>query len=804
MKILLISYAFAPTVGGIETVSRLLAEEFLAAGHEVRVVTDTPGNSEASLPYPVSRRPDWLTLLKWHAWCHVVFHNNISMNYAWPLWVIRRPWIVAHHVWLGQSADWRGRLKKRALGFAKNLAVSQAIADRLPVPSEIVGDPYDNGTFCESGLPVKKEDLIFVGRLVSDKGVDLLLTAMKNLAERGVCPNLSIVGDGSEKTALQQLTARFGLAGQVSFLGQKNPVELANLLRAHRVQVVPSRWEEPFGIVALEGLACGCKLIVPDSGGLREAAGSSRGRASGEACPFAKIPKGGRRPPLPRRLRIRPQKIIMKILRTHWLFLAVMAGYAALVIPQLDRGLASGDGHFVLATARELADHHHVTFSRPPGHPTTEFYLYGGIGFLLRSLFDQPLSDTLYLWLQFSAGLIMAVVFYEWLGKLGTSPWKAACAVCCLVFSAQFLNNTMDGEEFVIAILLLVAALRFLTPGEHGSVSLTKICVSMLCYALAVGCRPELLFVGLIYPIYFWFVPELGWKRYLKVLPVQIGFLALVWLPILLSVGLVAPWGAGMNWKQAILGGGYKLTFQCFTLPAFVLFCWTLISAARTWKGQPHARRPANFILPACWFIAVVYIILFFTYAAKPGYALVIVPFCVLLAAQQSPALLAALAICTLLGLCVSIDIFHDRRLTAPHLKPGVYSEITRTKPFYKQEYLNRLSLQCGQGPTAIIADVCEWDVEYHLARGTFQVERRVVPNGTSSVPIFAFPHSQCLLLTADVASHTELLQNLHTQGFSITMDRMPYRRNFEKYDIHAPDSKSATIAGVPITLFSE
>ncbi len=48
---------------------------------------------------------------------------------------------------------------------------------------------------------------------------------------------------------------------------------LARLLNRHRVLVVPSRWEEPFGIVALEGAACGCVVVGTRSSGLVEAIG---------------------------------------------------------------------------------------------------------------------------------------------------------------------------------------------------------------------------------------------------------------------------------------------------------------------------------------------------------------------------------------------------------------------------------------------------------------------------------------------------------------------------------------------------
>lgn len=53
----------------------------------------------------------------------------------------------------------------------------------------------------------------------------------------------------------------------------KKGLELAQILNAHYAMCIPSVWEEPFGIVALEGSACGCRVICSDNGGLPEAAG---------------------------------------------------------------------------------------------------------------------------------------------------------------------------------------------------------------------------------------------------------------------------------------------------------------------------------------------------------------------------------------------------------------------------------------------------------------------------------------------------------------------------------------------------
>jgi len=74
----------------------------------------------------------------------------------------------------------------------------------------------------------------------------------------------------------------------VHFAGRQQGEQLARTLNAHRHVVVPSMWDEPFGLVALEALACGCRALVADCGGLREAAGPNAiAFAKGDAAELA-------------------------------------------------------------------------------------------------------------------------------------------------------------------------------------------------------------------------------------------------------------------------------------------------------------------------------------------------------------------------------------------------------------------------------------------------------------------------------------------------------------------------------------
>jgi len=86
-------------------------------------------------------------------------------------------------------------------------------------------------------------------------------------------PRLTIAGDGPERARLEKQAAQLQLQSRVDFIGSQTSEQLAKLLRQHRILVVPSRWREPFGIVALEGIACGCVAVGSTEGGLADAIG---------------------------------------------------------------------------------------------------------------------------------------------------------------------------------------------------------------------------------------------------------------------------------------------------------------------------------------------------------------------------------------------------------------------------------------------------------------------------------------------------------------------------------------------------
>ncbi len=266
VKILFSSHLFPPSVGGTEEVGGILAHEFTRAGHEVIVLTQT--REVADFPFDVRRNPGLAELAVLTRWSDVVFHNNISLRTGWPLALIRRPWVVAHHIWIarpnGRLAA-QDRLKLKTIRGARNIAVSTAIAAKLGVPARVIPNPYRDGVF-RMGNHGAREGVIFVGRMIPEKGVDILLEALAMLPDVPA----TIVGDGTDRAALEAAAG-----SNVRFAGMVRDAELAALLNRHRLLIVPSRWEEPFGIVALEGMACGCVPVVARSGGLPDAVGDA-------------------------------------------------------------------------------------------------------------------------------------------------------------------------------------------------------------------------------------------------------------------------------------------------------------------------------------------------------------------------------------------------------------------------------------------------------------------------------------------------------------------------------------------------
>lgn len=278
MKILISSHYFYPSVGGGETNAEILAREFVNLGHSVKVVTHTPGNNLDSsgepFPFSIIRVPSSLQLIKLVNWCDVYLQNGISIRAAWPLLFIKKKWVIRHLTWIkhGNSVNILKKIKLSLLRFANSISISQAISKSLPVSSTVIPNPYRDHLFQLMPNKKREKELVFLGRLVSDKGLRVLLEALILLKKQGVNPNLTVIGSGPEEEPLKKFAVSNELS-KVTFIGQKIGSDLVSILNEHQIMVVPSLWQEPFGVVALEGIGCGCVIIGSEKGGLKDAIG---------------------------------------------------------------------------------------------------------------------------------------------------------------------------------------------------------------------------------------------------------------------------------------------------------------------------------------------------------------------------------------------------------------------------------------------------------------------------------------------------------------------------------------------------
>jgi glycosyltransferase involved in cell wall biosynthesis len=145
---------------------------------------------------------------------------------------------------------------------------------QIMIPNGVNSDVYEridkkNLTQFRSKFALSNERIVlFVGRLVYEKGVHVLVNAIPKVLEK-VDAKFVIVGNGYMKEQLSGLVKSLGIAQKVLFTGFVDDETLRKLQTCADVSVVPSLFE-PFGIVALEAMAARSPVVVSDTGGLGE------------------------------------------------------------------------------------------------------------------------------------------------------------------------------------------------------------------------------------------------------------------------------------------------------------------------------------------------------------------------------------------------------------------------------------------------------------------------------------------------------------------------------------------------------
>ncbi len=188
--------------------------------------------------------------------------------------------VTWHEVWGDYWYDYLGRrgvfgkaVERLAAGLSDHaVAVSPSTARALaalgvPGPVPVVPNGIDLARIAAVPPAAEEWDVIFTGRLIREKNVDLLLRALVGVREEVPDLRALIVGDGPERAALEALARDLGLAGAVRFTGfLPRYDDVIAAMKASRVFVLPST-REGFGIAALEAMACGLPVVTVDHPG---------------------------------------------------------------------------------------------------------------------------------------------------------------------------------------------------------------------------------------------------------------------------------------------------------------------------------------------------------------------------------------------------------------------------------------------------------------------------------------------------------------------------------------------------------
>lgn len=274
--ILFYSPQFLPSVGGLQNIIHYWAGALTGMGKKVVVITRTKNRVPDAFPYEVIRNASLMQTFRLCSQADQIIMFNIALK-AWPLWLSGRRKIVVNHqtsLFPPDGSRPLRQLLKQWIGnhwVHRNIACSQFIAAEYR-NAVVLHNPYNENVFKPMHLDRKPCSFLFVGRLVSDKGADLLLQAFHQLRRQRQEATLTIIGDGPDRLQLEHMVRSLHMVDFVDFAGAKGGAEIAGIMNRHEVLVVPSRME-PFGIVVLEGLACGCQVICSNQGGLPEAAG---------------------------------------------------------------------------------------------------------------------------------------------------------------------------------------------------------------------------------------------------------------------------------------------------------------------------------------------------------------------------------------------------------------------------------------------------------------------------------------------------------------------------------------------------
>ena len=316
MNIAIFASAFYPHFGGVEEACRHLALEYQRRGHGAHIITtrhpqDLPAQETVEgvdvwrFPFEMPRaRPagmvrfvrqfpfdlSALTRLLRTLQTDIIHVQCVGPNGFYALWAARATGLPLVVTTQGERTMDAGRLYQKSVAANWTLrrllrradCVTACSRQTLDDAKEFAGFPLDaksrpvyNGIALEEfdGAPPyahPRPFILGIGRVVPQKGFDLLIDAYARLQQRlPDAPDLVIAGDGPERPRLQAQADALGLNSRIHLIGRADRPLAVSLFRGCTAFVLPSR-QEPQGIVSLEAMACAKPVVAARVGGVPE------------------------------------------------------------------------------------------------------------------------------------------------------------------------------------------------------------------------------------------------------------------------------------------------------------------------------------------------------------------------------------------------------------------------------------------------------------------------------------------------------------------------------------------------------
>ncbi len=316
----MMSWEFPPRiVGGISRHCHGLAKSLVKMGHAVRMITlEFPGSPDFEYMDGIEvhrvrielGHPDFLTWVllfnhfmeKYAARLNSGDRSNVIHAHDWLVSTasisikhfLKRPLVfTVHSTEVGRSKGLKGANSYTIDGLewwstfeaSKVIVTSESmrreVIDHFKLPPEKVSKipngielekfnlDFDRESFRSKYVSGNERMILFVGRLTPQKGVEYLIKALPMILQRHPEAKLVIVGDGWMKDDLKRIAHSVGRSEKIYFTGFLPEWDLVRILLSADVLVVPSVYE-PFGIVALEGMAAGVPVVASNVDGLSE------------------------------------------------------------------------------------------------------------------------------------------------------------------------------------------------------------------------------------------------------------------------------------------------------------------------------------------------------------------------------------------------------------------------------------------------------------------------------------------------------------------------------------------------------